>query len=142
MDVVRAIEALLGQASTFGQVYNLCQRETPTLADLLAQVARSCGAPLRLVPIPRGELEAAGLDPVAVSPFSGLWMSFLDATRAEAEIAFRPEPLERSLEKIVAAVLSHWPAEPPPGYAGRTRERALIRDRVRSGEGSTTPPPG
>lgn len=142
MDVVRTIASILGRGSTFGQAYNLCQRETPTLAEMLTLVGRIAGAPVTLVPIPRADVEAAGLDPVAVSPFSGRWMSFLDASRAEAEIGFAPEPLERALDKIVTALVSHWPAQPPSGYAGRAGERALIRARARSDGGRTTPPRG
>jgi nucleoside-diphosphate-sugar epimerase len=124
-DVVRTIERILGKPATYGEAYNLAQDESPSLADLVAFLAHLLGAPDRSVAVSRTELRAAGLDPVAVSPFSDPWMSQLDASRAKAALGFRPEPLERSLEKIVAAFLNHPPPAPPEGYARRADELAL-----------------
>jgi nucleoside-diphosphate-sugar epimerase len=123
--VARAIVRVLGDPRTFGQAYNLAQEETPTLVELIAQVAESLGAPACFVPVPREKLEASGLDPVEVSPFSGRWMSFLDPARARDELGFRHEPLRHYLDKIVSDFVNHPRAQPPPGYAGRARERAL-----------------
>ncbi len=125
-DVVRTTVGILGRPETLGRAYNLCQDETPTLAELLAHVAALVGSPARLVDVPRDVVRAAGLDPVAVSPFSGLWMSFLDASRAKAEIGFSPTPLDHALDTIVASFFAHPPADRPDGYAARDRERALL----------------
>jgi nucleoside-diphosphate-sugar epimerase len=124
-DVSRAIAGLLGQPRTFGQAYNLCQEETPTLAEVLELLARRMGAEPRLCPVPRADIEAAGLDPLRVSPFSGRWMSFLDPARARAELGFVPTPLPAYLGSIVASFLAHPPAAPPDAYADRRRELAL-----------------
>jgi len=124
-DVARAVALLIGRPETFGQAYNLCQEETPTLAEMLEMVADLLGAPPRLQPIARAALEGAGLDPVQVSPFSGRWMSFLDPALARRELAFAPTPLRACLGAIVASFLAHPPATPPEGYASRDRERAL-----------------
>jgi nucleoside-diphosphate-sugar epimerase len=70
-DVSRTIAGLLGQPRTFGQAYNLCQDEMPTLAELVEMLAGLLGAAPRLCPVARAAVEAAGLDPVRVSPFSG-----------------------------------------------------------------------
>jgi len=43
-DVSRAIAGLLGQPRTFGQAYNLCQDEMPTLAELVERLAGLLGA--------------------------------------------------------------------------------------------------
>jgi nucleoside-diphosphate-sugar epimerase len=129
-DVVRALVGLLGNERTFGRAYNLCQDETPTLAELLTRLAEALGAPARLVPIPAPELEKAGLDPVAVSPFSGGWMSFLDPRRARAELGFTHRSVAEYLDRIVAAWLAAPPAEPPPVYAGRDREREIGRTKA------------
>ena len=112
--VVKAILALLGRSETFGQAYNLAQDETPTLRELLTLVAERLGAPPRLVDVPAERVRAAGLDPLLLSPFSGTWMSFLDPTRAKAELGFRHEPLGSYLDKIVTSFLAHPPADPPP----------------------------
>lgn len=123
--VARAIVRLLGDTRTFGQAYNLAQEETPTLLELLGQVAELLGASPRFVAVPRERLEASGLEPVAVSPFSGRWMSFLDPARAQGELGFRHEPLRQYLDKIVSDFVNHPPPSPPPAYATRARERTL-----------------
>jgi nucleoside-diphosphate-sugar epimerase len=125
--VVKAILALLGRADTHGQAYNLAQDETPTLRELLTLAAERLGAPTRLVDVPAERVRAAGLDPLALSPFSGAWMSFLDPSRAKAELGFRHEPLGSYLDKIVTTFLAHPRADPPPGYGHRAAEIVLAR---------------
>ena len=123
--VARAIADLLGRSETFGQAYNLAQDETPTLREMLTIAAELLGAPPRFVPLLGPDIEAAGLDVAAVSPFSGRWMSFLDPQRAKAELGFRHEPLREYLGRIVAAFLASPPAAPPPALARRADERSL-----------------
>ena len=125
--VARALAGWLGRRETFGQAYNLAQDETPTLAELLGALARALGAPSRLVEIPEQRVRAAGLDPLALSPFSGRWMSFLDPARAKAQLGFVHDPLPSCLDAIVAAFLAHPPTEPPPGYESRAQELKLAR---------------
>jgi nucleoside-diphosphate-sugar epimerase len=125
LSVVSAIADLLGNATTFGQVYNLAQDETPTLAALVSILARALGAPARLVPVPSSELLAAGLAPAGVSPFSSRWMSFIDPARAKRELGFRHAALEVYLERIVASFLAHPPGDRPASYEHRAREVAL-----------------
>lgn len=125
--VVKAILALLGRRGTFGQAYNLAQDETPTLAELLHELATALGAPDRLVAVPEEQLRAAGLDPLVLSPFSGRWMSFLDPSRARSELGFVHEPLRAYLDATVAALLAHPSPDPPAGYERRQDEKALAR---------------
>lgn len=124
-DVAATIASILGRPQTLGQAYNLCQDETPTLVEVLETLAELVGALPRLRPIPRAAIEAAGLDPVRVSPFSGRWMSFLDPARARAELGFVPTPLPTVLASIVASFLAHPPATAPEAYAMRSREIEL-----------------
>jgi nucleoside-diphosphate-sugar epimerase len=123
--VAREIIRLLGNPFTFGQAFNLAQDETPTLAELLGLAAEALGAPARFLEASSSRLREAGLDPVRISPFSGQWMSFLDPSRAKAELSFRHEPLRHYLDKIVTAFLTHPPLDPPPGYEKRGAELAL-----------------
>ena len=67
--VVQAIARLLGQEATFGQEYNLCQDETPTLAALLTTLAEVVGAPARQMMVPASVLAANNLSLTEVSPF-------------------------------------------------------------------------
>jgi nucleoside-diphosphate-sugar epimerase len=133
MDVVRTVLGLLESTDTFGQAYNLCQEETPTLDEWLRTLARVAGTPARLVSIPSKRLLSAGLDPHAVSPLSGPWMSFLDPSRARALLGFRAEPLERKFDKIVTSFYAHPPVEPPPSYASRVAERSLMAEVAAAG---------
>ena len=123
--VARAIEGLLGRHDTFGEAYNLAQDETPSVREILAIAGELLGATPRFVPVPAREIEAAGLDVVAVSPFSGAWMSFLDPGRAKARLGFRHEPLREYLGRIVAAFLAQPKASPPSALARRAEETAL-----------------
>jgi nucleoside-diphosphate-sugar epimerase len=125
--VVKAILGLLGDARSFGRVYNLAQDETPTLRELLEALAAALGARPRFVELDRDVVRGAGLDPLALSPFSGTWMSFIDPGLAKAELGFRHEPLAGYLDKIVAAFLAHPPRDSPPGYEQRPRELELAR---------------
>jgi nucleoside-diphosphate-sugar epimerase len=125
-EVARALVRLLGDSRTFGQALNFAQEETPTLAELLGLAAELLGAPARFVSVPWPTLEVAGLDPVQVSPFSGRWMSFLDPARARDELGLRHEPLRHYLDKIVSDFFNHPRAAPPPGYASRAAELALL----------------
>ena len=125
--VVAAILGLLGKETTFGEAYNLAQDETPTLSELLGLLAERLGANPRLVPVSSSLIREAGLDPVKVSPFSGRWMSFLDPTRAKAELGFRHEALGVYLDKIVTSFLAHPPDTTPEGYATRAAEVALAQ---------------
>jgi nucleoside-diphosphate-sugar epimerase len=123
--VVRLILKIIGDPKTFGGAWNLAQDETPTLRELLARLAGSLGAPGRLVDVDEARVRAEGLDPLLLSPFSGRWMSFLDPSRAKEDLGFAHEPLSVYLDRIVASFLAHPPADPPPGYEHRERERSL-----------------
>ena len=132
-DVARAIAAMLGDERTYGQAYNLTQDETPTLRDLLERMAWRVGAPAKLVSVTAAEMEAEGLSLRGVSPFSARWSSFMDPTKAKAELGFVHTPLWEYLDRVVAAFLAHPPGDRPEGYAGRAREVELARRVVRGG---------
>ncbi len=114
------------RASTFGEAYNLCMDETPTLPEVLELIASLLGAPARLAPIPSAALRARGIDPVAMSPFSDRWMSLLDPAKAKAELGFQHTPLRRWLETVITSLL----ANPPSSRRTATRS-APTRSRSR-----------
>jgi nucleoside-diphosphate-sugar epimerase len=124
-EVVRAITSMMGDERTFGEAYNLCQEETPTLAELLGTVADLLGASPRFVSVSSNEITAAGLVPSQVSPFSTRWMSFLDPSKARATLGFHHLPLREYVGRIVAAFVASPPIAPPPGYVHRDQELQL-----------------
>ncbi len=126
-DVARAIVGLLGQRHTFAQAYNFANEETPTLAELVALLARLLAAAPRVVSVPASRVLAAGLTPRGVSPFSSTWQSFLDPTRAKRELGFVATPLEAQMGSIVAHFLATLPAVPPETYGTRAVELELAR---------------
>ncbi len=130
-EVARAIAGMLGNERTFGEAYNLSQRETPTLAELLTRVAEMLGARPRFIEVPSQKLVERGIDPARISPFSGRWSSMLDPGRAEAELGFQHEPLDRYVGKILASYLAYPPPSPPEGY-GHRRDEIALAERIES----------
>jgi nucleoside-diphosphate-sugar epimerase len=124
-DVVEAISGLLGNSDTFGQAYNLCQEDTPTLREVVSLIAEAAGAPDRGLAVVEGALQAAGLSALQVSPFSGRWMSCLDPTKACKELGFDPEPMADYVPKIVRAHLAFPCTNPPDNYRSRPAELSL-----------------
>ena len=111
-DVARAIAGLLGQPPhASARPTTSARRRRPTLVEMLETLAALLGAPSRLRPIPARALEAAGLDPVRVSPFSGRWMSLLDPARARAELGFVRHA--RSPPTSPPSWPASWPIRPP-----------------------------
>jgi nucleoside-diphosphate-sugar epimerase len=127
--VVRAIAQLIEAPPAAGQAFNLAQAEQPTVRALIERVAHRVGASVELIDLPDAALEAAGLSVRAASPFSSAWMSLIDPARAVAELGFAHPSLDAYLDSILASLFAAWPAEPPPGYAQRAGELALIRAR-------------
>jgi len=125
--VVSTLLRVLGDRDTFGQAYNVCQHETPTLAELLVMLADLVGAAASLVGVSATEMENAGLDPIAASPFSTRWKSFLDPGRAQRELGFVHPPLRLYLDKVVTSLLTTWSNEAPASYGQRPREIELAR---------------
>jgi nucleoside-diphosphate-sugar epimerase len=124
-DVVHFLLRILGDASTHGQAFNVCQDEMLPLRDLLALLAERMGARPRFVDVSAAEIERAGLEVKAVSPFTTRWTSRLDNTRARERLGFRPRPLPDALDVIARSFLAHLPEAPPEGYAGRAAELRL-----------------
>jgi len=124
--VIRAVAQLLEAPPPPGRAFNLAQAEQPTVRELIERIAHRIGARPTLVELPPEALEAAGLSVRDASPFSSRWMSRIDPARAVAELGFAHPPLDHYLGSITASLFTAWPAEPPPGYAQRAAERALL----------------
>jgi nucleoside-diphosphate-sugar epimerase len=124
--VVRAIARLLEAPPPAGQAFNLAQPEQPTVRELVSRIAERLGARADLVEMTPEAIETAGLSTRAASPFSSAWMSRIDPARAVRELGFEHPPLDVYLDAILAHLLAAWPTDPPPGYAQRAGELALV----------------
>jgi hypothetical protein len=83
--------------------------------------------PLKIVRVPREELDREGLLPHC-SPFSGKWMSSLDNARSKSELGMQYTPVAAYLKKLV----SYFQAVRPhsvEGYAQRQREVEFAKSR-------------
>lgn len=139
-EVARFVVEILGRQETFGEAFNVCQREAPTLSEMLGMVGQMLGARPKLVPVSSSDLAAEGLSTLSLSPFSGTWMSMLDPSKAEFVLGFRHEPLASYLGKIVASFCAYARATPPEGYENRPAEIALAERWLKERE-SVRPPP-
>lgn len=124
-DVVQAILRLLESDKGKGEAYNIGQDESVSLDDFLQMLAGFVDAPLRILRVPREELESAGLLPDC-SPFSGRWMSALDNARSKAELGIEYTPFADYLEKL-ARFFSRVPRRDFAEYSRREDELKLAR---------------
>lgn len=126
-DVVQAIMKLAGSDVGKGRAYNIGQDETLTLEQFLEMLAELLHRQLKIVQVPRAELEREGLLPDC-SPFSGKWMSSLDNARSKAELGITYTPMRDYLKKLVSYYQAVTPRE-IAGYAQRAKELELSQTR-------------
>lgn len=124
-DVARAIMKLAESDMGKGRAYNIGQNETVTLEQFLEMLAELMHRQLKIVRIPRAELERQGLLPEC-SPFSGKWMSSLDNARSKTELGITYSPMRDYLKKLVSYYQA-VPAREIVGYAQRAKELELAR---------------
>ncbi len=126
-DVVQAIMRLAESELGRGCSYNIGQDETLSLVQFLELLAETMHCPLKIVRVPREELNREGLLPHC-SPFSGKWMSSLDNTRSKEELGMQYTPVSTYVKKLV----SYFQAVRPhtvEGYAQRPREVEFAKSR-------------
>ena len=98
-----------------------------SLVQFLELLAEAMHCPLKIVRVPREELNGKGLLPHC-SPFSGRWMSSLDNTRSKTELGMQYTPVSTYVKKLV----SYFQAVRPhtvEGYAQRPREVEFAKSR-------------
>ena len=126
-DVVQAITRLTEREKGKGSAYNIGQDETLSLVEFLELLALAMHCPLKMVRVPREELDREGLLPHC-SPFSGKWMSSLENARSKAELGMEYTPVVAYLKKLVSyfqAVRLHT----VEGYQQRSRELEFAKLR-------------
>ena len=126
-DVVQAIMRLAESEKGKGCAYNIGQDETLSLTQFLELLAETMHCPLKIVRVPREELDREGLLPHC-SPFSGKWMSSLENTRSKAELGMQYTAAGAYVKKLV----SYFQAVRPhtvEGYQQRAREVEFAKSR-------------
>ncbi len=122
-DVVQAIMRTAENDLSKGCAYNIGQDETLSLVEFLELLARLMHCPLKIVRVPREELNRHGLLPHC-SPFSGLWMSSLDNTRSKAELGMEYTPVASYVKNLVD-YFQAMPKRKIEGYERRAMELEL-----------------
>lgn len=130
-DVAKLVAALIGTRNGMGEAFNVSFGESLTLNGFLSLLSKAAGSELRIAAVKRKELETHGLLPDC-SPFSGEWMSELDAGRAASAFGFAFTPPSRYLASIVADYRDRWTRNDmvPDSYRQREKELAFLRSRV------------
>ena len=126
-DVVQAITRLAESDKGKGCAYNIGQDETLSLAEFLELLAATMHCPLKIIRVPREELDREGLLPHC-SPFSGKWMSSLDNARSKKELGMQYTPVAAYLKKLV----SYFQAVRPHSVEGYARGSAKRNSRNRN----------
>lgn len=101
-DVIAATLRAGDAAVPAGTCVNISQDETLSLEEMLAPVGEALRMPVKLVRMPRADLDARGLLP-ACSPWSGLWMSGLANDRSKSVLGMRYTPVREYLPPLVEA---------------------------------------
>jgi nucleoside-diphosphate-sugar epimerase len=132
-DVARFIVALCSIDGGLGQAFNVSYGQSKVLSEYLATLGGVVGKAATTLRLPRVELERNLLLPDC-SPFSGTWMSELDASLASSDLipgGFDYTSPEEYLPAIFADYRARWQREGriPATYRQRDRELEIIRGR-------------
>jgi nucleoside-diphosphate-sugar epimerase len=125
-DVVSALLAIIEKGSGLaGRAFNLGGREIVSLRQFVEMSAAALEAEIEILDVPRSVLEAVGLDPEQLSPYT-TWGNHLHSiARAQHELGFTPTPLEDWLSATIEWHLAHRRETDPPGWELRPRESGL-----------------
>lgn len=126
-DVVRALLAIIARgAALAGRAYNIAGRECVSLRQFVELSAAALGVEVEILDLPRSLLQAAGIDPDGLSPYS-VWANHLQSiSRARAELGFEPTALADWLPATVAWHTEQRRNVEPPGWELRAAETKLL----------------
>ncbi len=127
-DVVSALLAVVERGSRLaGRAYNLGSREIVSLRGFVERSAETLRVPVEILGLPRSALEAAGIDPERLSPFT-TWGNHLHSiARAQHELDFQPTPMEGWLAPTIEWHLANRRDAGPPGWELRAEEAKLAK---------------
>ena len=125
-DVVDALRAIIDRGSELaGRAYNLAGREIVSLRQFVETSANVLGVDAEILGLPRSALEASGINPEGLSPYTP-WGDHLQAiAKAQHEFSFQPTPIEDWLAPTVEWHLEHRRDADPPGWDLRADEAKL-----------------
>jgi nucleoside-diphosphate-sugar epimerase len=126
-DLAEAVVTNLASVVTFGEAYNLAQREATTVRELVTQAARALDLPAQIVPLPATWLEATGLG-TWFSPYSHSEDVLLDCHRAAKDLLFRSTPMWTWIEELAQDARSRWTGAVTAFAATRAYELDLVRE--------------
>lgn len=130
-DVARFIGNLCAVDAGAGGAYNVSYGRSKFLGEYLEMLGSIVGTDVATVKFPRADLDRLRLLPDC-SPFSGTWMSELDASRASREIipGFEYTSPEDYLPSILTDYLERWlrTGKIPATYLQRDRELASFHE--------------
>ncbi|HUQ47927.1 MAG TPA: NAD-dependent epimerase/dehydratase family protein [Gemmatimonadaceae bacterium] len=129
-DVARFVGALCGVTGGIGKAYNVSYGFSKVLSEYLALLGDVLDKEACTMIVPRAQLVEAQLLPDC-SPFSGAWMSELDASLASEELipgGFEYTSPEKYLPLILEDYRVRWIAQQtaPATYSQRDRELAFL----------------
>lgn len=128
-DVANLMVRLVTSGSGIGRAYNVSWGESMQLEEFITLLASLMDRPSNLVPVPRAELETSGLLPDC-SPFSGRWMSELDAARSLRELVTNGSYTapDDYLARLSIDYRDRWQPRGlvPAGYGRRSAEAAFV----------------
>jgi nucleoside-diphosphate-sugar epimerase len=127
-DIANLVAGLVTSTRGIGRAYNVSWGKSMQLEEFIAMLATLMNRQANIVRIHRAVLEVGGLLPDC-SPFSGKWMSELNATRSVQELAgVSYTAPDEYLSRLVADYRNRWqPGRAlPVGYARRSEEIAFI----------------
>ncbi len=127
-DVVSALLAVVERgAKLAGRAYNLGSREIVSLRGFVERSAEILRVPVEILGLPRSALEAAGIDPEKLSPYTAWGNHLHSIARAQHELDFQPTPMEDWLAPTIEWHLANRRDAEPPGWELRAEEAKLAK---------------
>lgn len=130
-DVARFMGILCSIEGGIGSAYNVSCGSSMVLSEYIELLGEVVGRKASTIRFPRARLEQDFLLPDC-SPFSGTWMSDLDASRASTELipgGFDYTSPEEYLPSILSDYQTRWEAEKKIPSTYRQRDRELLASK-------------
>ncbi len=127
-DVVDALLSIIARgAEIAGRAYNIAGREMVSLRRFVEDSASILDVDVEIIGISRSAIEAAGIDPEKLSPYT-TWGDHLESiAKAQHELEFMPTPVDEWLAPTIEWHLENRRDAEPPGWELREQEAVLAK---------------